>query len=202
MCAGLHPPNGPPATRLADRALAPRHTNGSRNARVREPAPQRAPRLHMPSRVGRQLCAGQGRHISGRPSRHALADREMLMRHATPTGRETKGRQAACAVASSLPDTLADCARPRAHSRRRFSVVQKSVAPTAPCPHVCKLRCDRIPKVGKLPAPSRHCSPTLSQTVRGSRHALPLPCTHGRKIGCAHRPCQHANMPTCVQASV
>jgi hypothetical protein len=33
------PPHGPPATRLADRALAPCHTNGSRNAGIREPAP-------------------------------------------------------------------------------------------------------------------------------------------------------------------
>ena len=61
---------------LADRALAPCHTKGSRNARVREPAQQRAPRLHLLSRVGRQLCAGLHRRLSGCPSRHAfkLAD--------------------------------------------------------------------------------------------------------------------------------
>ena len=36
--------------------------------------------------------------------------------------------------------------------------------------HACKDRCDRIPKVRKSPAPSRHRPPALSQTVCGSRH--------------------------------
>jgi len=40
-----------------------------------------------------------------------------------------------------------------------------------PRQHVCKRRrCDRIPKVRTWPAPSRHRSPTLSQTVRGPGH--------------------------------
>ncbi len=64
-----------------------------------------------------------------------------------------------------------------------------------PRQHVCKRRYDRIPKVGKLPAPSRHRSPTLSQTVRGSRHS-PItvsrwlkicPIDRPRKHGCKHR---------------
>jgi hypothetical protein len=169
-------PHDPPATRLADCALAPCHTSGSRNARVREPAPQRAPRLHMPSRVGRQLRVGQGRHISGRPSRHALADREMLMRHATPTGRETKGRQAACAVAPSLPDTLADCAtaRPRARSRRRFSVVEKSAAPTTRA-HMCaSIGVTGYPRSASC-LRRRTIAPRHSRRLCAAAGTLPLP---------------------------
>jgi hypothetical protein len=40
--------------------------------------------------------------------------------------------------------------------------------------------CDKKPKVGKRPAPSRHRSPTLSQAVRGSR-SLPPPFLDGRE---------------------
>jgi len=44
--------------------------------------------------------------------------------------RDTHGTQAACAVAPSLPDALADCAPQPARSRRRCSVVEQSAAPT------------------------------------------------------------------------
>ena len=44
-----------------------------------------------------------------------------------------------------------------------------------PCQHhdVCNHRCHRIPTVRKLPARSRHRSPTLSQTVRGKSSRNP-----------------------------
>ena len=59
------PPLGSPATRWPTMHLRHATHKGWRNARVRDSAPQRAPRLHMLSRVGRHLCAGPGRHISG-----------------------------------------------------------------------------------------------------------------------------------------
>ena len=57
----------PPAMRWPTIMMHVRHAphKGWRNARVRDSAPQRVPRLHMLSRVGRHLCAGPGRHISG-----------------------------------------------------------------------------------------------------------------------------------------
>jgi len=50
-----------------------------------------------------------------------------------------------------------------------------------PRQHVCKHRRHRIPKVGKLPAPSRRRSPTLSQTVRVSLRSPASPFLDGRK---------------------
>ena len=87
----------PPATRWPTVHLR-RATHGSRNARVREQAPQCAPRLHMLFRVGRQLCAGPGRRLSGCPSRHALADRAYAPCHATPRGRESEGPRTSSAT--------------------------------------------------------------------------------------------------------
>jgi hypothetical protein len=59
-----------------------------------------------------------------------------------------------------------------------------------PCQHVCNHRCDRIPKARKLPARSRHRSPTRSQTVRGSRHS-PITVSRQSKIDRVDRPRQH-----------
>ena len=53
----------PPATRRPH-ALAPCHTERSRNPRVREPAPHRAARSRTLPRVGGHLRAGPGRRIS------------------------------------------------------------------------------------------------------------------------------------------
>ena len=71
-----------------------------------------------------------------------------------------KVRQTACAVSPSLSYTLAGGARQPAHSRRRLSMVENlSHRPPAPsC--VQAHRYDRIPKVGRRPAPSRRRSPT------------------------------------------
>ena len=67
-----------------------------------------------------------------------------------------------------------------------------------PCQHhdVCNHRCHRIPTVRKLPARSRHRSPTLSQTVRGSRLT---PAAASRWSN--DRP-RRPPVPTCVQPSV
>ena len=52
--------------------------------------------------------------------------------------------------------------------------------------HACKHRCDRIPKVRKSPAPSRHRPPALSQTVRGHGHT---PAAASRSVrGYGHTP--------------
>ena len=64
-----------------------------------------------------------------------------------------------------------------------------------PRQHVCKCRCDRIPKVRTWPAPSRHRSPTLSHTVRGHGHT-PAAVSRWSKSW----PCRPP-APTCVQAS-
>ena len=64
-------------------------------------------------------------------------------------------------------DTLADGARPPAsHTAERFSMVEKSVAPTV---HACKHRCERNPKVGKRTAPPRH--PLADILANGTIHA-------------------------------
>jgi hypothetical protein len=49
------------------------------------------------------------------------------------------------------------------------------------------------PKIGKLPAPSRHRSPMLSQTLRGSQHS-PITVSRQSEIGHVNYPCQHACM--------
>ena len=48
------------------------------------------------------------------------------------------------------------------------------------------------PKIGKLPAPSRHRSPTRSQTVRASRHS-PITVSRWSRIGRLDRLRQHVH---------
>ena len=62
---------------------------------------------------------------------------------------------------------------------------------------MCKRRCERIPKVGKLPAPSRHRSPALSQTVRGSRRN-PISVSRWSKICPIVQRRQHVCKRPCV----
>jgi hypothetical protein len=52
------------------------------------------------------------------------------------------------------------------------------------------------PRSGNLPAPSRHRSPALSQTVRGSPHT-PAAASRWSKIGPIDRPRQHACKHRC-----
>ena len=52
------------------------------------------------------------------------------------------------------------------------------------------------PKIGKLPAPSRHRSPTRSQTVRASRHS-PITVSRWSRIGRLDRPRQHVCKHRC-----
>ena len=90
-------------------------------------------------------------------------------------GRIPKVRQTARAAAPSRSGTLADCARQPAHSHRRFSMVEnRSYRPPTP---TCmqSIGVTGYPRSGKRPAPSRHRSPALSQTVlqpchEGLRH--------------------------------
>jgi hypothetical protein len=107
----------------------------------------------------------------------------------------TQSTNTACAVPPSLLETLADCARQPAQPPSPFLDGRKSAASTARANMCAKRRYDWIPKVGKLPAPSRHRSPTLSQTVRASRHSpitvsprpKSCPIDRPRKHGCKHR---------------
>ena len=59
-----------------------------------------------------------------------------------------------------------------------------------PRKHMCKRRRGRIPKVGIPPTPSRRRSPTLSHTVRASRHS-PITVSRWLKICPIIRPRQH-----------
>ena len=58
--------------------------------------------------------------------------------------------------------------------------------------HACKHRRDRIPKVRKWPAASRHRSPALSQTVRAHGHTPAAASRWSKKTGRADPP--HAHM--------
>ena len=84
--------------------------------------------------------------------------------------------------AIALPHSRRLCARQPVQPRITVSRWSKICPIDRPRQHGCKHRCDRIPKVGKLPAPSRHRSPTLSQTVRVSRHS-PMFVSRWSKIG-------------------
>ena len=89
---------------------------------------------------------------------------------------------------------LSQTARDSRHSPIAVSRWSKICPIVCPRPLVCKHRCDRIPKVGKLPAPSRHHSLTISQTVRDSRHS-PVSVSRWSKICPTARPrplvCKH-----------
>ena len=61
---------------------------------------------------------------------------------------------------------------------------------------MCEHRCDRRPKVGKLPTPSRHRSPTLTPTVRGSR-LTPAAASRCSKICPIDRPRRHVCKHRC-----
>ena len=70
---------------------------------------------------------------------------------------------------------------------------RKSAVSTA-CANVCASICvTGYPKIGKLPVPSRHRSPILSQTVRGGQHS-PITVSRQSRIRHVNFPCQHACM--------
>ena len=94
-----------------------------------------------------------------------------------------KVRQTACAVAPSLPETLADCARQPAQPPSPFLEGRKSAAsvPRNVCTHLC----DLYPRSGKLPA---HAVPSRPTGVRRSwspHLGLTLPPRVGRRCTCA-----------------
>ena len=107
---------------------------------------------------------------------------------------ETQGKHSACAVAPSLPDTLADCAPPRGRPHHRFSTVDNR-SHQLPAPTCMQVSVSPgIPEVSIQPAPSHHRSPTRSQTVRG--HGLgPITVSRRSKIGYVDQPRQHACKP-------
>jgi hypothetical protein len=92
------------------------------------------------------------------------------------------------------PPILSQTARDSRHSPTAVSRWSKICPAARPRPLVCKHRCDPIPKVGKLPAPSRHRPPILSQTARDSRHS-PIAVSRWSKICPTARPrplvCKH-----------
>ena len=91
---------------------------------------------------------------------------------------------------------LAACVRPPEQSHLRFSMVEnrsrRSPAPTCGA----SIGVTGYPRSGKLPAPSRHRSPTLSQAVRGGR-LTPAAASRWSKIGPIDRPSQHACKHRC-----
>ena len=68
---------------------------------------------------------------SSRPRPHTHHNPTHTTKHTSHKHEQTKGRHTACAVAPSLPDTLADCARPPAQSQHHFSMPEKSASFTA-----------------------------------------------------------------------
>ena len=90
----------------------------------------------------------------------------------------------------------------------RMTAVRRSGSPhlgsTLP-PYVgrrctCAMPHQRVeqPKVAKLPAPSRHRSPTLSHRLCAATVTLPPPFLGGRKIDHVHRPRQHTQCASVV----
>ena len=87
-----------------------------------------------------------------------------------------------CAAAGSLPPPLLDA--------------RKSVPFTARANMHASIGVTGYPRSGKLPAPSHHRSPALSQTVHGSQHT-PAAASRWSKIGPIVRPRQHACKHRC-----
>ncbi len=173
----------PPATRWPTVHLR-RATHGSRNARLRE-------RLHMLFRVGRQLCAGPGRRLSGCPSRHALADRAYAPCHATPRGPESEGPRTssatraarrACTCCSESDDSCAPvciATSPVAHHALRRATkgsrnarVREQAAQRANALQHCRRLCAAS---GTLPPPFLDGRKSVVSTARAT-------CEHRRRL--------------------
>ena len=73
---------------------------------------------------------------------------------------------------------------------------RKSVASITRANMCASIGVTEYPRSGKLPAPSRHRSPTLSQAVRGGR-LTPAAASRWSKIGPIDRPSQHACKHRC-----
>ena len=109
----------------------------------------------------------ESRKSANRPRRHTIA---------LPHSRRL------CAAAGSLPPPLLDA--------------RKSVPFTARANMHASIGVTGYPRSGKLPAPSRHRSPTLSQAVRGGR-LTPAAASRCSKICPIDRPRQHAYKHRC-----
>ena len=98
-----------------------------------------------------------------------------------PRGPESQGPVTACAVAPSLSATPADRAPARASTADPVYRWSKIGRVARPRQHACNDRGGRNPEVRYQPAPSRHRSRLLSQTVRRLAQAPPTPFRDGRK---------------------
>ena len=106
------------------------------------------------------MCASTG--VTGYPrSASCPRRRAIALRHS----------RRLCAAAGTLPPPLLDG--------------RKSVLSTAHANMHASIGVTGCPRSGKLPAPSRHRSPALMQTVRGSRLS-PTAASRSSKIGRAH----------------
>ena len=110
--------------------------------------------------------------------------------------RITQDQQTARAVAPSLPDTLADCAPQPAHSRRRFSVVERSAAPTARANMCATIGVTGYPRYASC-LRGRAIAPRHSRRLCAAAGSLPPPLLGGRTIGRAdHLRHFRASLPT------
>ncbi len=127
-------------------------------------------RGHRHSRISVYRWSRIGR--VARPHQYACNDRG---------GRNPKVRQTACAVAPSLSATLPKRAPARSSNAdpvHRWSKIGRDARPHQ---YACNDRGGRNPKVRQTPAPSRHGSRLLLQTVRRLAQARLTPCIDGRK---------------------
>ena len=162
---------------------------------AREPAQPPSPyldgRKSATSTARANMCASIG--VTGYRSSATCPHRRAI---ALPLSRRL------CARAGTAPITVS-----------RWSKICPIVRPRQ---HMCKRRCARIPKLGKLPAPSRHCS-ELDYTcapVRVASSGLTLPpraptvhlrhaTRRGREIrGSKNRLCDARHACTCTMSRV
>jgi hypothetical protein len=112
-----------------------------------------------------------------------------------PSDRVSQDRQTARAVAPSLSETPKDCARQVGTVPSPILDGRKSTASTARANMCASILVTGYPKIGKLPAPSRHRFPRRPKTVRGKSAQ-----SHHRFSMVENRP-RRPPAPTCVQAS-
>jgi len=144
---------------------------------------KRLPRRAIALGHSRRPCAGSRKHRRPRLSMVENRSRRRPRQYAcnNPRGPKSRGPVTACPVAPSLSATLADRAPARASTADpvyRWSKIGR-VARHANMRATTEGA--EIPRSGNTPAPSRHRSRLLSQTVRRLAQAPPTPFIDGRK---------------------
>ena len=133
----------------------------------------------MLSRVGRQLLAGQGRHISGRPSRHELANREMLMRHTN--GKPHQRERSLPAPSRRRLPTLSQTVRGHGHTPAAVSRWSKNRPRPPPRANMCASNgVTGYPRYASGP-PRRAIAPRHSRRLCAATGTLPPPYIDGGK---------------------